>query len=150
VRSLDGGGFEYFGPDATVLLSDEFVEAHCFGLTSSRDEPERSGISFRPRLERRAARDLEGTLWLKRDGARLSSADCAYTRAPWPEARGVASGRVDFEELPNGAWLVRRWWIRMPQMTQHMGLFSGGRSGMRVAGILEVGGSAERVDVPRV
>ena len=28
--------------------------------------------------------------------------------------QGVARGRVDFEQLPNGAWVIRRWWIRMP------------------------------------
>ena len=150
VRSLDTGEFAYYGPDAAVLLSDEFVEAHCFGLTSSPDDPELIGITFRPRPDRRAARDIEGTLWLTREGARLNSVEFTYTWSPWVEARGVAGGRVDFEELPNGAWIVRNWWIRMPRMVENLGLMSGGRSGLRVAGIVEVGGSAEQVDVLRV
>src|SRR5690606_3221414 len=87
VRSLDSGDFQYFGPDAAVLLSDDFVEAHCFGLTSSPDDPELIGLSFRPRPERRRARDIEGTLWLSREGARLSSVEFTYTWSPWVEAR---------------------------------------------------------------
>lgn len=150
VRSLDSGEFEYFGPDAAVLLSDAFVEAHCFGLMSSPDAPDLIGLSFRPRPGRRGARDIEGTLWLSREGARLSSVEFTYTWSPWVEARGVANGRVEFEELPNGAWIVRRWWIRMPRMIENLGLMSGGRSGLRVAGIVEVGGSAEQVEVPRL
>ena len=30
-------------------------------------------------------------------------------------------GRVEFSHLPNGAWIVRRWWIRWPQLAPGLG-----------------------------
>jgi hypothetical protein len=146
VRSDGRGGFEYYAPDAAALLSDTFVEAHCFGLTASPDAPGLIGLSFEPLPQRRGSRDIEGTVWLSREDARLQTIEFTYTWAPWSEAMGVAGGRVEFEELPEGAWVIRRWWIRMPRMTQHLNLMARGGSGLRIAGIVEVGGTAERVD----
>lgn len=142
VRPDDQGGYWYFGPDAAVLLSAAFLDAHCFGLTGSLQDPDLIGLTFQPVRARRNTAGIEGTLWLEREGARLRSLEFRYTWAPWPEADGVARGRVDFEELPGGAWIVRRWWIRMPRMVRDVGMMMRGRSGLRVAGLLEVGGAA--------
>ncbi len=33
VRPSGDGGYDYFGPDASVLLSDQFLDTHCFRLS---------------------------------------------------------------------------------------------------------------------
>lgn len=147
IRSDGKGGYRYYGPDAAVLLSDAFVETHCFGLQESSSDPDVVGLTFEPLRSRRASADIEGTLWLGLADARLRTLEFDYTWSPWVEAEKVANGRVEFEELPEGAWIVRNWWIRMPRMTQAFELMYGGRSGLRVAGLVEAGGTATRVDV---
>jgi hypothetical protein len=148
VRGADDGGWEYYGPDASVLLSDAFLDTHCFELSVDEHDPEVIGLAFEPIRGRRVA-DISGTFWLTRSDARLRFLEFVYTSAPWPEAARVASGRVEFDELPGGQWVVRQWWIRMPRMERDMALMVGGLSGLRVGGILEVGGTATQVGVPR-
>lgn len=145
VRPDGGGGYTYYGPDASVLLSDAFLEAHCFGLIASPQDPSRIGLSFQPVRARGGAAGIEGTLWLGLQDARLRTLEYRYTWSPWPEASGFAGGQVDFEELPEGAWYIRRWWIRMPRMTRDVGLMARGGSGLRVAGLVEAGGTAARI-----
>jgi hypothetical protein len=125
IRSDEGSGFHYFGPDATVLLSDLFLDTHCFRLEEDESNAEMVGLSFEP-IRGRTIPDIEGTLWLDRETARLQFLEFAYSWSPWAEATGVAGGRVQFEELPNGAWIIRSWWIRMPRMVRDFGLMAGG------------------------
>lgn len=146
VQRAEPDGYQYFGPDAEVLLSHAFLTTHCFGLTPSSQDTTLVGLTFEPLASRRGAADIEGTLWLARADAKLRSLDFVYTWSPWAEASGVANGRVDFEELPEGAWIVRSWWIRMPRMVRVMDMMTGGQSGLRVAALHEVGGSAARVE----
>ncbi len=147
IRPDGTGGYQYFGADAGVLLSDRFLDTHCFGLTSSGTAPDAMGLTFEPLGSRRGMADIEGVLWLGIADVRLRALEFVYTWSPWTEAAGVANGRVEFEELPEGVWIVRRWWIRMPRMTQSYDLMRGGQSGLRVAGLVEAGGAATRVDV---
>jgi len=37
-----------------------------------------------------------------------------YTDPPWSLEFSDAGGRIEFERLNSGAWIVSRWWIRMP------------------------------------
>lgn len=141
----DGGdGYVYYGPDAAVLLSDPFLDSYCFRLRGDDRNPALVGLSFEP-VQGRGPPGIQGTLWLDRETARLQFLQFTYTWAPWPEARNVAEGRVDFEELPGGAWIVRRWWIRMPQMELSSGLRPGGGSVLRVVGIREEGSEVIRI-----
>ncbi|MBT8396901.1 MAG: carboxypeptidase regulatory-like domain-containing protein, partial [Gemmatimonadetes bacterium] len=56
-----------------------------------------------------------------------------------------AKGLVDFEVLPAGAWIVRRWWIQMPMVAVDFTVpGSRGTSRIRVVGIKEVGGEVLR------
>lgn len=144
VRQHDDGSVDYFGPDAGVLLSDVFLDTHCFRLAEKRDQPSALGLAFEPvRAGERA--DISGTLWLDRETAQLQVLEYGYTWAPWAEAWGVARGRVEFEQLPNGSWIVRKWWIRMPEVVQDLALAREGRTGIRVDGIREAGGEVARV-----
>jgi hypothetical protein len=144
IRPGTGGGYDYFGPDASVLLSDLFLDTHCFSLASDPDRPGEIGLSFEP-VNRGRMPDITGTLWLDSETAILRVLEYDYTWSPWPEAYGVAGGQVDFESLPTGAWIVRKWWIRMPVMaTDYSRPASGGVSRIRVIGIKEVGGEITR------
>ena len=117
VRALEDGGHQYFGPDATVLLSDLFLDTHCFRLKRSWRNWGAIGLVFEP-VGSPDFPDIEGVLWIDEDTAGLRFLEYSYTWAPWEEARGVAGGRVEFESMPNGAWVVSKWWIRMPIMVR--------------------------------
>lgn len=107
----EGGETVYYIPDAHVLLSDEFLDGHCFGVVAGRSG--RVGLSFEPVPGRRLP-DVRGVLWLDPATAELREMVFGYTGLPGSVAREGAGGRVEFERLPYGAWIVRRWAVRMP------------------------------------
>lgn len=112
IREMEHGGTEYFGPDASILLSSLFLNAHCFQLSESTAHPGSIGLVFEPVGQEMP--DIEGTIWVDRETAHLQLLEFQYVNAPKELTEGVARGRVDFERLPDGAWIVRRWWIRIP------------------------------------
>ena len=144
VRPSGGGGYEYFGPDASVLLSDQFLDTHCLQLALDPDRPDEVGLAFEP-VRAGGIPDIAGTLWLDAATATLRVLEYAYTWAPWEAARGAARGWVEFENLPSGAWVIQNWWIRMPIVTMDMSSALRQRNeGIRLIGIKEVGGGITR------
>lgn len=139
VRPTADGGHQYFAPDAELLLSDVFLDTHCFRLARSRAVPDAIGLAFEP-VRTADVPDIKGTLWLDEQTGHLRFLEFAYTWAPYEEARGVAGGRVEFEALPDGAWIIDRWWIRAPILARHANLARAGDSGIRVMGMRETGG----------
>ncbi|HSK20562.1 MAG TPA: carboxypeptidase regulatory-like domain-containing protein [Longimicrobiales bacterium] len=139
IRTLEDGGHEYYGADAALLLSDVFLDTHCFRLERSRDVPGAIGLAFEP-VRTHDLPDIAGTLWVDEATAHLRFLEYSYTRSPYEEARGLAGGRVDFVALPGGAWIIERWWIRAPILVRQANLARAGDSGIRVAGIRETGG----------
>ncbi|MEW5929321.1 MAG: carboxypeptidase-like regulatory domain-containing protein [Gemmatimonadota bacterium] len=131
----------YFAPDAAVLLSDAFLDAHCFRVEpGGRQQPGLVGLAFEP-ARAAAGKGILGVLWVDRESAELRHLDFAY---PAPELDGPTEhlgGRVEFERLPGGAWVVRRWRIRMPRVAQRV-MRLGGASLARgtVQAIREEGG----------
>ena len=113
---VDRDSSVFYAPDATVLLSEEFRDAHCFGL--QRDEAEgeaRLGITFRPQRQS-AVIEIEGTLWLDEASAALREVELRYRNVPLPrgaERRRIGANLV-FDRLPDGPFYVRDWWIRFP------------------------------------
>jgi len=103
---------EYYAPDAGVLLSDLFLDTHCFRLSEDRDNPGLIGVAFEP-VKKRRATDIEGVLWVDRESAQLRYLEFRYTPISW-RRRKLSGGKVEFHQLPSGAWIVRRWSIRMP------------------------------------
>jgi hypothetical protein len=109
-------GYTYYGLDAAILLSQSFAETHCFRLRLGPRNSELVGLAFEP-VPGRTAPDVAGVLWLDRRSMELQHLEYEYTRhlsvgeAP-PDLFG---GRTEFQRLPNGAWIVSDWWIRMPQ-----------------------------------
>ena len=107
----------YRAPDAAVLLSDLFLDTHCFKL--ERDEgraPGLVGLAFEPVPGRRVA-DVAGTLWLDPATAELQWLDFRYRNLDLPRTLLSANpgGKVSFRALPNGTWIVHSWEIRMPR-----------------------------------
>jgi hypothetical protein len=140
----------FYPPDAAVLLSDTFLDQHCFRVRRGRGENAgQVGLEFEP-VRGRTLPDVRGVLWLDAATAELRTLDYAFTGvAPGPDDTPWG-GRVHFDRLPSGGWIVRRWSLRMPQMGRpaarpELGLM--GRSGAPVVvAVVEVGGEVARVD----
>lgn len=106
----------YYAPDAAVLLSDAFVRDHCFRpVTASRDRRGLTGLGFEPAVQREIG-DVRGTLWLDEKTFELRYLEFNYTGQSDAGADSARiGGELRFARLPSGAWIVRRWFIRMPQ-----------------------------------
>jgi hypothetical protein len=114
-RDLPGDSAEYYGPDAEVLLSDAFRRDHCYtAIEGGRDRRGLVGLAFEPVADRKLP-DVRGTFWLDARTFDLRFVEFQYTRLPYGENSDRVGGEVHFARLPNGAWIVRRWFIRMPQ-----------------------------------
>jgi hypothetical protein len=136
-----GDTLVYHGPDAEVLLSDVFLDAHCFRLRApGPEEAGMIGLAFEPVRGRRVP-DIRGVLWLDRASAELRHVDFEYTRPLISGPAGVPGGRVDFQRLPDGAWIVSHWTLRMPLAALAAGPSRGRMEwGYRLTAIREEGG----------
>ncbi|MDB4950414.1 MAG: hypothetical protein JWM27_3063 [Gemmatimonadetes bacterium] len=114
----DGDSLLYFAPDAGVLLSDAFLDTHCFRVqTAASEHPGWIGLAFEPVRDGGRA-DVAGVLWVDRASAELRSIDYRYTSLPaGRRAEEVAGGAIELRRLPAGSWIVSRWHIRMPRMS---------------------------------
>jgi hypothetical protein len=107
----------YYAPDASVLLSDEFLGDHCFRLRDG--EGKRNGLiglAFEP-VKGREKPDIAGTLWIDRKSAELRDLEYGYRQLPSLPTTVKSDdfgGRIEFHRMPTGAWIVERWVIRMP------------------------------------
>ncbi len=146
---------QYFGPDAEVLLSDVFLDRYCFRLEEASGDDGLIGLAFRPE-ERGEAVDIEGVLWVDEASAELRFLDYDYVGLPWRVGEGQAGGRIEFERLPSGAWIVSRWRIRAPAVERSRGReyevsggvvrsYSGGPPRDRVSAVFETGGAVEEI-----
>lgn len=148
----DDGGVTYYAPDAEVLLSESFAGTHCFQLEEGAPGSGLIGVRFRPIDEARQRRDVEGTLWLDRASAELRFLEFAFTGLPSVAERGEPGGRVEFRRIADGAWLVTKWYLRMPDLERRLpNRTTGGR--IRVVGptivlkgVKVVGGEVTRVE----
>ncbi len=139
----------FFAPDAEVLLSDAFLDTHCFRLEAGPRGQGRVGLAFEP-VRGRHLPDVRGVLWLDAATAELRHVDYVYTEIG-PRADNVEwGGRIDFARLPDGAWFVRRWAIRMPEMgiTRNDGgsLMQARGGSMRLVAVKEDGAEVAAVD----
>ena len=145
----DGEGSIYYGPDADVLLSDAFLDTHCMSLAEGEDEAEGLlGLSFEP-TENRGVPDISGVLWLDPVNSELQWLDYRYEFLDVPNSDSERlGGRIRFHGLPNGTWIVREWYIRMPllQATVDQRRFGQRRVRPRLVGLREEGGLVVRVN----
>ncbi|MEM7413956.1 MAG: carboxypeptidase-like regulatory domain-containing protein [Gemmatimonadota bacterium] len=114
----DGRDYVYFAPDATVLLSDDFLDTHCFKMDDAgRNEEGFIGLGFEPTGETKSVPDIAGTMWLDPETAELRWLDFNYRFLDPEMTSPEVGGRVSFERMPDGTWIVPEWWIRMPVMS---------------------------------
>jgi hypothetical protein len=138
----------YEAPDAGTLLSEAFLDSHCFRLVDGGpDRPALVGLAFEPTGENEDLPDISGTLWIDRDSVALRWIEYTYENLE-PDVRpGDATGRVEFQRMPAGTWIVPEWWIRMPLVEVDVARSDRRRritgfhvSGGRVIEALEAGG----------
>ena len=113
-RGASGGGAYYYGPDTRVMLSDAFLSDHCFRPVSGRGGRQGlTGLAFAP-VQDRSVPDVVGTLWLDARTYELRLVEFAYDRLREGVDSTAVGGELHFARLANGAWLVRRWFLRVP------------------------------------
>ncbi len=99
-------------------------------------------LAFQPIAGRRVP-DIRGTLWIEAATATLRRLEFQYVNRPEEHERGAADGQVTFGSLPNGAWVVRDWSLRLPMLGRRAN-----RSRTFVLGYLVQGGTVWRVTRP--
>lgn len=107
----------YWAPDAAVLLSDEFLDTHCFRVRRDGNRaPGLIGLAFQP-VPGRNLPEISGTLWIDPATSALERLDFFYENLNLPDAllAAAAGGTVEFQALPNGTWIVDSWRIRVPR-----------------------------------
>lgn len=144
VQRAADGEWSHFAPDAEVLLSDAFLDTHCFDVRTG-DDPDLIGLGFEPVSGRELA-DIEGVLWLDRGTAELRRLDYTYVNLPYPHDRWPqVGGMVEFERLATGVWIVRSWHIRMPRTVERTGGYGGGPTRLELRSLYEEGAEVSRV-----
>lgn len=148
------GSWDYFAPDAAALLSDSFEQTHCFRLVRDEAHPGLLGVAFEP-LRGGSTAGIKGALWLDEMGGVLRFLTFRYDRLPAEAgpprqlpglSEEALGGRVEFMELPGGAWVVRRWHIRMPRLrATTRTVFGRMQEEVVLQGIREVGGEVLEV-----
>ncbi len=143
----DGPELVYYAPDANVLLSDEFLDTHCFLLAARDQVAGVIGLGFEPLDTRGRIVDVSGTLWLDDGTAELRWLEYSYTNMDLDFGSAPAGGRVEFQRMPSGTWIVPEWWIQMPiigtrvvDRTSRSTLITLRRAGGRVVEVHEGGG----------
>jgi len=143
-----GGELVYYAPDANVLLSDAFLDTHCFRLEEDPEATNLIGLAFEPLGRRGRVVDVGGTLWLDRQTAELRWLDYTYHNLDLEIRSASAGGRVEFQRMPAGTWIVPDWWIEMPILgtrfldagSSRLALTRMRRAGGRVLDVHEAGG----------
>ena len=142
VRGDEYKGWEYFGPDERVLLSDEFAATHCFRIVRDKKRPSELGISVDPAPGHRLA-DVSGTIWVDERTAELREFVFRFVNAGIP-TQFNAGGYTRFRKLASGAWLVDEWLLRMPRIeffvSSSPGMGNAERRSTKSTGYSEVGG----------
>ena len=134
----DVSEWTYHAPDAQVLISDGFLDTHCFRLVEG--GPEKRGLvglAFEPTGQNDDITDIAGTLWLDRASVELRWLEYTYENLGRDVRSGDATGRVEFQRMPEGTWIVPEWWIRMPLVEVQVG---GVERRTRITGFRQTGG----------
>lgn len=123
----DTSGVLFYAPDANALVSESFAASHCFSVRDGDDTHQHHvGLSFTPNKIVAQRVDIRGTFWLDRKSSHLESLEFQYEGLPAVASRSGAGGAVFFGHLPDGAWLVTEWQMRMPRLAVRPSRSDGG------------------------
>jgi hypothetical protein len=143
-RGNSANGEVYRAPDAAALLSDQFVKSHCFAaIRGYGPENGLTGLEFKP-SKVGSQPELTGVIWLEPRANALKYLNFDYVNLPIPLRIARTTGRVDFQQVEGGQWIVQRWYIRMPRTTRVSSTVFGSANVVRdsLVGFQEVGGTA--------
>jgi len=114
-----GDSTVYRAPDAHVLLSDEFMETHCFRVLRERAADSSDvALSFEPVSSGPTTKtDITGTMVFERSSGRLRRVAFKYVGIEHALDAAGAGGMLHFAEVAPGRWIVASWWIRMPRLS---------------------------------
>ncbi len=122
VRGDNEAGWEYFGPDEAVLLSNDFAATHCFRVVRKKKRPGQIGVAFEPAPKRRVA-DIKGVLWVDEKTSELRDVGFVYVNAGMLTVF-EPGGYTKFQRVPSGAWIVSDWQLKMPRLVLRPGAMS--------------------------
>ena len=112
----------FYAPDEEVLLANQFVDDHCFEVTSGTGATDGLfGLHFTS-ASRNNLNDIAGTLWVDSASAELRYLDFWYAHQTMPIpviGEGKSGGQMIFQRLPTGLWIVSAWRLRMPRFESH-------------------------------
>ena len=134
----------YRAPDPATILSDQFVKSHCFAaIRGYGPETGLSGLEFKP-ARVAGLPELTGVLWLDPKDNTLRALNFDYVNLPIPLRIARTTGRLEFQQLPSGQWIIPRWYIRMPRVARVVSADVRTPSVARdsLVGYQEVGGAA--------
>lgn len=133
----------YAAPDAALLLTDAFLEGHCFSARNDGPPGARLGLAFAP-VPGRGLPDVEGVLRIDEATRELRYLEFTFTRLGREEGLGGPGGRVEFQRLEDGSWIVKDWALSMPVVgrVRPVGQPDGPIERLRLLGWLEAGGRA--------
>lgn len=112
----DGAGSNqtFLGPDADVLLDDDFAAAYCFHVADpDRSRANQVGLGFAPAERRRERVDIEGVLWIDTVARALRDIQFRYLGLESTIQRYEPGGSISFREMANGVVLIDRWSLRL-------------------------------------
>lgn len=149
-RRNDAAGTDVFrAPDAATLVSDQFVRSHCFAaIRGYGAETGLTGLEFKP-ARVGGLPELTGVLWMDPRTNTLRALNFDYVNLPIPLRVARTSGRLEFDQLPSGQWIVPRWYIRMPRLGHIASSDPRASSRDTLIGFQEVGGVARPAGSPR-
>lgn len=109
----EGSGRHYYGPDMEVLVSDWFLDSHCFTLDRNRSTGDSVVIKFDP-AGHPAHTDVSGTLVLDRTTLTMRRMTYALRNLPDGLPDRSAGGEMRFAEKGTGLWVPVEWAIWAP------------------------------------
>lgn len=109
----EGNGRFYYGPDMQVLVSDWFLDSHCFTLDKDRSKGDTVVIKFDP-SGHPANTDVSGTLVLDRPTLTMRRMTYELRNLPDGMPDRSAGGEMFFAERATGLWVPTEWAIWAP------------------------------------
>lgn len=114
----------YYAPTAAGLLSDSFMQRHCFTrIVVDRGAAPLIGLGFKP-VRPADQVGISGTIWVDAKASALRSIEFTYSDPSSATPPG-AGGLVEYRVATAGVPRIVRWRLRVPQVrtfTRHGGL----------------------------
>ena len=117
IQAEGDGTYSYYGPDADLILSEQFMDTHCFHAVLDRKNPNAVGLAFEP-AGRIKPSDVRGVLWLDKKSYLLDRLEFSYSKLPVDAPAEAAGGSMRFKRLDTGMWILSQWTLRAPLMTE--------------------------------